>query len=645
MRFVCRKQTCQKQFSAKFNRNKHERIKGHFEESKQATCKIPHNPSTYLYSCPRIDCKTISKYKQNILKHLKSCSQVNLNKATAKENRTCGICNKTFAKKSNRDRHIQSVHHDDIDDGNDVFDELIIEDEAFPSMAFRNLSNSMSPLTPTTLPLPSNAIVTVPPSNLMSAPPLAALPASPVANITVPPSALPPTTFSEQSSATIAIMLSNEMSTPKPAAPSVPSTVDISVASVPAPDDSSIAAELTLNDSIPLIPETSPLIFARRSRLESFIEKIVANIDYAITFNSCVISHLKKELKENRRKAVIYMRECFATLLDDKNFLRWLSKEVDYKPYLLKNLVSSKPSSNRKSYSVPQKEVYDFWLQNSITFNDSTNSTKRISKMSFMRNFKEIKDENIREEEKTHKKGSKLKMVVATKRIYTNSVRTLHKRFNEDQEHPISLTAFFKHKPFYVLKPSEKEKQSCLCIYCLNPHVILKAINTFRTLRKLAPHDSLTEYLKSLEASDLFDEIDAKNDCKYYEYKRIKESYYEENGKSVEYTRTAHVDLCEPVCKLVQKLRDIGPKYLKHRTYVDNCAAAFPLLKDRYEGKFTELDFSKNLSLRPKDEVQSAHFSGKQFTLHCSIVEPTENRYHYHLSDDKERSLFLLMSS
>ena len=259
-----------------------------------------------------------------------------------------------------------------------------------------------------------------------------------------------------------------------------------------------------------------------------------------------------------------------------------------------------------------------------------------------MRNFKEIKDENIREEKKTYKKGSKVKMVVATKIIYTDSIRTLHKRFNEDQEHPISLTAFFKHKLFYVLKPSEKEKQSCLCIYCLNPHVILKAINTFRTSRKLVLHDSLTEDLKSLEAGDLFDEIDAKNDCQYYEYKRIKESYYAENGKSVEYTRTARFDLCEPVCKLVQKLRDIGPKHLKHRTYVDNCAAAFPLLKETYEGKFIELDFSQNLPLRPKDEVQSAHFSGKQFTLHCCIVEPTENRYHYHLSDDTKHDSFFV---
>ena len=127
-----------------------------------------------------------------------------------------------------------------------------------------------------------------------------------------------------------------------------------------------------------------------------------------------------------------YMRECFGTLLDDQHFLKWLSKAVDYKLYQLKNLVLSKPRSNRKSYSVPQQEVYSFWVQNSITSNDSTNSSKRVSKMSFFRNFKEINNDNVREEEKTRKKGSKVKMIVATKRIYTDSVRTLHKRFNED---------------------------------------------------------------------------------------------------------------------------------------------------------------------------------------------------------------------
>ena len=57
-------------------------------------------------------------------------------------------------------------------------------------------------------------------------------------------------------------------------------------------------------------------------------------------------------------------------------------------------------------------------------------------------------------------------------------------------------------------------------------------------------------------------------------------------------------------------------------------------MKQAYSGMYIELDFSQNLALRPKDEVQSAHFSGKQFTLHCSIVDPVTSRYHFHLSDD-----------
>ena len=31
-------------------------------------------------------------------------------------------------------------------------------------------------------------------------------------------------------------------------------------------------------------------------------------------------------------------------------------------------------------------------------------------------------------------------------------------------------------------------------------------------------------------------------------------------------------------------------------------------------------------------KVQSAHFSRRQFTLHCTIVEQTEMHYHQHLS-------------
>ena len=81
------------------------------------------------------------------------------------------------------------------------------------------------------------------------------------------------------------------------------------------------------------------------------------------------------------------------------------------------------------------------------------------------------------EKRKRNKKSANITMIVATKRIYIKPARKLHQRFNELQETSVSLNTFYNMKPFCCLKPSEKEKQSCLCINCLNPHVILKAIN------------------------------------------------------------------------------------------------------------------------------------------------------------------------
>ena len=155
------------------------------------------------------------------------------------------------------------------------------------------------------------------------------------------------------------------------------------------------------------------------------------------------------------------------------------------------------------------------------------------------------------EEMKVLKNGSKQIFKVGQK-MYTESVGKLHAKYNESYK-SVSFTIFFKTKPFYCHLPSEREKQTCLCITC-------------------------------------------------------------------------------------------SSKYLKRRSYVDNCKTLLPLMNENYSGKFIELNFSQNLrfSLRPKDEVQSAHFLGKQFTLHCAIVEPVENRYHYHLSNDtKHDGLFV----
>ena len=82
----------------------------------------------------------------------------------------------------------------------------------------------------------------------------------------------------------------------------------------------------------------------------------------------------------------------------------------------------------------------------------------------------------------------------------------------------------------------------------------------------------------------------------------------------------------EPVKDICKYIMETGNSYLKHRTYVDNVAVTSPEMKSTYDDKYIELDFSQNLTLRPKDKVQLAHFSGKLLTLHCAIVDPIKSR-------------------
>ena len=221
------------------------------------------------------------------------------------------------------------------------------------------------------------------------------------------------------------------------------------------------------------------------------------------------------------------------------------------------------------------------------------------------------------------------------RKIYTESLRNLHERFNTTQNENVSLSVFYSYKPYYLSKPTEKEKTSCLCIDCLNPHLLFNPINNYQKSRNLNVYQSLSMYLNENKSDDdLFPETKEENQLCYYVYEPKIECYKGKDDKDVQYTKTARVDKKDKVSAIVGKLVQISQRYLKHRSYVDNVSRVLSMIKDGFSGKYIELDFSENQALRPKHEVQSAHFSGKQHTLHCAIFQPGETKFHYHISDD-----------
>ena len=107
----------------------------------------------------------------------------------------------------------------------------------------------------------------------------------------------------------------------------------------------------------------------------------------------------KLDLKNSKTEAARYMQSSFGEMLDDEGFLNWLSSAVGYKLNRLKKILSEDLPNRRNSAKLPpscHQEIYSFWLEKSITSTDSTNSLKRIPKKTFLQNYKDIFDTNLR---------------------------------------------------------------------------------------------------------------------------------------------------------------------------------------------------------------------------------------------------------
>ena len=66
-----------KEFSTRFNHDDPERNKEHVPGNANTTTAIPQDTSEKKYKCPTPNCATTSKYKQNIINHLKLCHTSN----------------------------------------------------------------------------------------------------------------------------------------------------------------------------------------------------------------------------------------------------------------------------------------------------------------------------------------------------------------------------------------------------------------------------------------------------------------------------------------------------------------------------------------------------------------------------------------
>ena len=86
-------------------------------------------------------------------------------------------------------------------------------------------------------------------------------------------------------------------------------------------------------------------------------------------------------------------------------------------------------------------------------------------------------------------------------------------------------------------------------------------------------------------------------------------------------------------------------EYLYHRYQEQNDKFVWKHILDEIDSPIFHMDFSENLMPTPKFEAQSAHFSKRQFSLHCTVMHnPGSNKFIYHLSDDMSHDSYFTMA-
>ena len=68
----CRSRNCDKEFKTTSNRNRHEKEVGHGPSDNNNASKIRYSDEKQAYECPSEKCDVTSKYKKNIVKHLRN---------------------------------------------------------------------------------------------------------------------------------------------------------------------------------------------------------------------------------------------------------------------------------------------------------------------------------------------------------------------------------------------------------------------------------------------------------------------------------------------------------------------------------------------------------------------------------------------
>nr|CAI5869595.1 unnamed protein product [Callosobruchus analis] len=207
----------------------------------------------------------------------------------------------------------------------------------------------------------------------------------------------------------------------------------------------------------------------------------------------------------------------------------------------------------------------------------------------------------------------------------------------------ISYQTYCKFRPFWVLRPNARLRDTCLCMVHDNMKLLMTKANTYNIIETKDPIQLSRQICCDETTEDCINRT-----CSICQNKTIKISNLEKDDKvSYErwYSKRVEIEIkgkkkiCQRTVKesvdcskldMVEHLNSSLVKFMAHSRNIVHQYNSVDQIKKRLTSEeiLFHIDFSENYSCKYASEIQSAHFGGSkpQVTLHTVVM--------YYLSTD-----------
>lgn len=167
--------------------------------------------------------------------------------------------------------------------------------------------------------------------------------------------------------------------------------------------------------------------------------------------------------------------------------------------------------------------------------------------------------------------------IVKQKRLLTDNMRNLHKKFLNSITYKISLSTFCKYRPFWVTWANLKERDTCKCVVHVNLELIISELHD----NKVISHNNIPGLLSDITC-DIYSTNCLFRDCincedKALEYNLLEptktvtyrqwmyeKSTYEKNGETKTVRKPLKKEITATLKELVLVLEETLKSFLLH---------------------------------------------------------------------------------